>query len=377
MDMVLSVLNLFLGGWQCSDYAHACLHNNFQLELNNHLGFYPGAQREQETDVASLPDKQSDFQGKISSKIITSALKAAFKRTDRQYMAKVTGAYELGFGRDTRAGSCGIAALIIDGVIFVANAGDSRAIVVSSKQVKNPKPIMPANELEVEVIDKTEIGFDKPVSLYDTGGSDLPPNQDLVVKLRHELSQIALRKSLGFHIDENEELALRDKLFHSLKVNEQLDSPIDPDTSRKNDKTVPKTHISSFLSLFPSLVSSKSMEKRASLPDFAFTETLEISKNLFVKQLSSDHNAKFPGEQMSLRKMHPNEPDIVICKNPTSCYVKGRLQPTRAFGDFHLKYSEFKLHKRRKNINANVNCLFIIFLELWYTFYTSIHYLRA
>ena len=26
-----------------------------------------------------------------------------------------------------------------------------------------------------------------------------------------------------------------------------------------------------------------------------------------------------------------------ICKHPSACYVKGRLQPTRAFGDFHLK----------------------------------------
>jgi pyruvate dehydrogenase phosphatase len=25
------------------------------------------------------------------------------------------------------------------------------------------------------------------------------------------------------------------------------------------------------------------------------------------------------------------------CKHPSACYVKGRLQPTRAFGDFHLK----------------------------------------
>lgn len=29
------------------------------------------------------------------------------------------------------------------------------------------------------------------------------------------------------------------------------------------------------------------------------------------------------------------------CRRPKSCYVKGRLQPTRAFGDFRLKYPEF------------------------------------
>lgn len=34
----------------------------------------------------------------------------------------------------------------------------------------------------------------------------------------------------------------------------------------------------------------------------------------------------------------------MICKKPeipTSCYIKGRLQPTRSLGDLRLKYSEF------------------------------------
>lgn len=41
--------------------------------------------------------------------------------------------------------------------------------------------------------------------------------------------------------------------------------------------------------------------------------------------------------------MFPNENDIVVCKrdNETSCYVKGRLQPTRSLGDLRLKHSEF------------------------------------
>ncbi len=71
-----------------------------------------------------------------------------------------------------------------------------------------------------------------------------------------------------------------------------------------------------------------------------------------------DHNAKEAAEQMQLRAAHPGEEDVVvrstlictanfflrslticfkICKHPSACYVKGRLQPTRAFGDFHLK----------------------------------------
>jgi pyruvate dehydrogenase phosphatase len=40
-----------------------------------------------------------------------------------------------------------------------------------------------------------------------------------------------------------------------------------------------------------------------------------------------------------LHKAFPGEDDIVRCKN--ACYVKGRLQPTRSFGDFYLKYKEY------------------------------------
>ena len=31
----------------------------------------------------------------------------------------------------------------------------------------------------------------------------------------------------------------------------------------------------------------------------------------------------------------------MVCKNPHACYVKGRLQLTRALGDAYLKYPEF------------------------------------
>ena len=49
----------------------------------------------------------------------------------------------------------------------------------------------------------------------------------------------------------------------------------------------------------------------------------------------------FLQEQRRLAKEHPNEPDIVVCKSPNACYVKGRLQPTRALGDVYLKDAEF------------------------------------
>ncbi|KDO32145.1 hypothetical protein SPRG_03362 [Saprolegnia parasitica CBS 223.65] len=57
--------------------------------------------------------------------------------------------------------------------------------------------------------------------------------------------------------------------------------------------------------------------------------------------LSNDHNAKLAVEKERLAREHPNEDNIVVCKHPESCYVKGGLQPTRALGDFAFKYPEF------------------------------------
>jgi pyruvate dehydrogenase phosphatase len=58
-----------------------------------------------------------------------------------------------------------------------------------------------------------------------------------------------------------------------------------------------------------------------------------------VTRLTGEHNARVPLEVLKLKTLHPDEDNIVICKNPHACYVKGRLQLTRAFGDFYLKYS--------------------------------------
>ncbi|RHY73151.1 hypothetical protein DYB38_012632 [Aphanomyces astaci] len=79
--------------------------------------------------------------------------------------------------------------------------------------------------------------------------------------------------------------------------------------------------------------------------------------------LSNDHNAKLAVEKTRLSAAHPNEANIVVCKHPESCYVKGGLQPTRystpttyydnnnrynsmrsrgsALGDFAFKHASF------------------------------------
>jgi pyruvate dehydrogenase phosphatase len=54
-------------------------------------------------------------------------------------------------------------------------------------------------------------------------------------------------------------------------------------------------------------------------------------------------NAGEKFEQARLYKKFPGEEDIVRCRS--ACYVKGRLQPTRSFGDFYLKHKEYNFTK--------------------------------
>lgn len=57
--------------------------------------------------------------------------------------------------------------------------------------------------------------------------------------------------------------------------------------------------------------------------------------------INREHNARSSLESLVLHRAHPGEPDVVKCKHPHACYVKGRLQLTRAIGDLYLKSHEF------------------------------------
>jgi hypothetical protein len=61
-------------------------------------------------------------------------------------------------------------------------------------------------------------------------------------------------------------------------------------------------------------------------------------------KVSKTFNANKKYEQDRLKSLFPKEKDIVICKSKTACYIKGRLMPSRALGDLHLKLDEFNFH---------------------------------
>jgi pyruvate dehydrogenase phosphatase len=88
--------------------------------------------------------------------------------------------------------------------------------------------------------------------------------------------------------------------------------------------------------------------KRAAKPGGA--DDVELPEG--TQWVSELHTADSLSEQERLHALHPNERDVVHCRQKiieldgdgkitsmrwAACYVKGRLQPTRAFGDFYLK----------------------------------------
>ena len=80
-----------------------------------------------------------------------------------------------------------------------------------------------------------------------------------------------------------------------------------------------------------------------------------------ANDLNIERNANREEEQARLRQLHPGEEDVVKCRRSwteevsknivkkfhSGCYVKGRLQPTKSFGDFHLKDSRVDLDPER------------------------------
>jgi len=77
-----------------------------------------------------------------------------------------------------------------------------------------------------------------------------------------------------------------------------------------------------------------------------------IEGNVVGTNLCAVHSSNTPEEQARLIKEHPGERDIVICKHSKACYVKGRLMPTRSFGDLHLKHQEFNNPRSFTNLEG-------------------------
>ena len=96
------------GGWQAAELARKRLNIVAQTELKNSL--------------AVDPDQ------------VKGALTQAFLRVEREYLYQVKTAFELGFGAVARTGAYAIMALLRDDKLYVANAGDFRAVLGRRKR---------------------------------------------------------------------------------------------------------------------------------------------------------------------------------------------------------------------------------------------------
>ena len=296
------------GGWQCADYAHKRLHHNLLTEYSNR-------------------DAPYDSNEHVDPHVMLSSLRAAFERTDRQYMSKVADAFEVGFGRDTRAGSCALAAVVVDKMLYVANCGDSRAVMGINRRAKESRERemrklrqSPAPERGAFQSRSNAPDIEDPDDL-DPGHSTRMAANALQMDASLREAAIAVATGKIDEIDKATEAAVRSSLLKSMH------------------STRAKSHTE--LQMAGAELPSASEDDGASGTDSDVD--LDDGDTVFIAEaMSYDHNCREKIERERLEHEHPGEADVVVCRpNSNACYIKGKLQPSRALGDFYLKYSEF------------------------------------
>lgn len=205
------------------------------------------------------------------------ALVRTFTRVDRAFCDAIRGAFTLGFGDVAKVGCCALAAVITPSHLVVANAGDCRAVYGQ---------IVPADRA-------AGLG---PLPARDRAGS--------------------------------------------AASSARIGSPFATGSSITGSAASAGVGDSDSGSSSGSDSGSDSGDEYEYVPG-ALVQLRGVDFRMWAVPLSDDHNAREPREVAKLRAAHPWERDIVTCSSPSACYVKGRLQPTRAIGDAYLKHSEF------------------------------------
>lgn len=162
------------GGWQCAEFARKRLNIAAQTELNNSL--------------AKSPEQ------------VKGALTHAFLRVEREYLYQVKAAFELGFGDVARTGACALMALVRDDKLYVANAGDCRAVLGRRRRPWGGEGVMEAVNLSNDHNAREKVEQEKLRRLH-------PSEEDIVkcrrsnacyVKGRLQVSVHPLNTSFGF-----------------------------------------------------------------------------------------------------------------------------------------------------------------------------------
>jgi len=276
------------GGWQAAEYARRQLLDAVERELE--LGGAAAAAAAATAATATQGGGEDAGAGASGSEsaLVGAALARAFARVDRGFLAGVRPAFELGFGDVAHVGCCAIAAAVLPSAVVVANAGDCRAVL--------GRVHYPPAERDSLVGNEGSGGGGGFGGSGDVDAPTVPPELE----------------------------GLPAPAFSALPDDGGVFGP-----GGGEPAAAAVWRVGGAGPAAPAGASS------APAAPFLFSAT----------PLSRDHNAREPREKARLAALHPGEADIVVCKvgNPSACYVKGRLQPTRSLGDAYLKESEFNV----------------------------------
>lgn len=269
------------GGWQAAEYARRNLLARVAQELEG------------------LPADVDD------PTALGAALARSFTAVDKSFLDAVKPAFGLGFGDLAHVGACALAAIITPRHIVVANAGDCRAVLgfVSSS--------VPSSNGVVGDEEHTD-GHAAAAAALVEGRDDAVRNVPAATNGKGDTFNLLPEPSWRWHRLSTSDVGLSSG-----------SGSVSNDEGKGGSDQNPMSRADSL----------PGAPKRASAASLYFTAI----------PMSLDHNAREARERVRLTREHPGEPDIVVCKkdSPSACYVKSRLQPTRALGDAYLKSADF------------------------------------
>jgi hypothetical protein len=284
------------GGWQAAEHARKVLLERLAEEL-------------------SVVQKQQQ-KGALDT---AGALVRAFSRTELSFVDAIRPAYAIGFGEVAHVGACALAAVLTDTTAVVANAGDCRA-VLGHLSLGRPPGERVAREGEASIDGHAAAS----AALLEASAGAAAGGIGSVDK--EQLQQSVTREGTPPF-----------ELLPEPQWKWRRLAPLDPDASAAGEED----GAAGAAAPNPGHKGSTS----DSMPSFPSAAQAPPQLPFYVASIpmSLDNNAREPRERARLTREHPGEADVVVCKrdSPSSCYVKSRLQPTRALGDAYLKYAEF------------------------------------
>ena len=286
------------GGWQAAEHARRTMLAKVAAELE------------------AVPNEAT----LLNPTALGAILARTFVSVDTTFLDAIRPSFGLGFGSLAHVGACALAAIVTPQYIVVANAGDCRAVLgrvamsVPTSGIANDDEYVDGHAVAAAALLDGRAGRIRtvPAGVTGIGGATFTILPEPAWRWRR-LSTSDVGTTAGSIVGGDAGGGSSNK-----RGNKEDDSDTGLSTSSDSDS--------------------------GTLPGAPPRERLIASPLYFAAiPMSLDHNAREPRERARLTKEHPDEADIVVCRkdSTTACYVKSRLQPTRALGDAYLKSADF------------------------------------